>query len=124
MNALTIFISLILAFSCIEVSAGHHKKKNIKHELPSIRGGHSKECGQPKQVNSAENRKKTDKKNRINEKKRDGYGACIFKKKHKPTPVPTADSGASRDRSPEYACQHKPKIVKQPRPKDWSESTG
>jgi len=116
--AVTIFL-----FSCLEISASHHHKnhkKDIVKTIPEIKAGHSKDSGRPKQTTSTEDRKKTDKKNRISEKKRDGYGACIIPRGLKRPP--TVESGASRDRSKDIACHHKPRIVKQPRPIEWDES--
>lgn len=108
MKKLAIFMSMILALSCVEVSAKHHKKKNIKHEVPSIKAGHSKECGRPKPVTSAEDKRKSPKPNRQNEKKRDRYGASVIQINRKHTKKDKVE--------PE-----KPKIVKLPRPREWSE---
>jgi hypothetical protein len=107
MKISVIFTILILVFSYSQISAKCHKHKNIKHELPTIKAGHSKDCGRPKPVTSTEDRKKGPKKDRIGEKKRDRYGAFIYSPKVK---------------SKEYAPLDIPKITKQPRPFHWIES--
>jgi len=115
MKITTFLLSIILAFSCSNISAKCHKHKKVKHEVPAIKAGHSKDSGRPKPVTSAEDRKKPPKKDRIGDRKRDRYGAFITPRK-KITPISEDENGST------WACTDKPKIVKQPRPKDWDES--
>lgn len=91
MKITTILLSSILAFSCTGLSAKchKHKHKNVRHEVPSIKAGHSKDCGRPKPITSAEDRKKPTKKDRIGDKKRDRYGAFIQLPRNKVKPVDT-----------------------------------
>lgn len=86
MKIATFLLSLILALSCSGLSAKCHKHKHVKHEVPAIRAGHSKDSGRPKPVTSTEDRKKQPKKDRVGDKKRDRYGAFIEfpRKKIKP----------------------------------------